>query len=45
MSGNTCYACPRPLNIGIDNAIVVKKGHEIIEHMRKKQENDMESIE
>ena len=36
---------PRPLNIGIDNATVVKKGNEIIEHPRKKQERDSESLE
>ena len=28
---------PRPLNIGIDNATVVLKGNEIIEHLRKKE--------
>ena len=31
---------PIPLNLGIDNATVVEKGNEIIEHLRKKQDRE-----
>lgn len=36
---------PNPLIIGIDNATVVKKGNEIVERLRKKQEHDSECLE